>query len=686
MDPIIPNTPTTVGQAAATAPNGAAANKKTIIDNASGCPTGSTGAQQRDGPPTALPQAAPAAYAKADPARLVNLPDVIKQHAPCCVWRAVPRPGSDKPAKVPYDPKTGQPAKPGDLGTFGSYAEAMAALSTGNYTGIGIAVVGQLAAVDIDGCVDAAGNLSKMAQDIIATLDGYTEYSPSGTGIRVLVLVREGYSVPKDKYYISNPSLHLEIYVSGVTAKYVTVTGNTLAPGADLVERTGELTMVLDKYMVRHQPLASIADPVPVQASGPPADPAAIQATDRQLLDEIAQTSSGPRLAALLAGDMAECGGDRSSADMTVCNILAAHTTDAAQIDRIIRGSKLMRDKWDRPTNGSTYGAITIGKAIASAVQYRRAHGELTPEQVRSVFVQAAPQQLLPGQSAASQSPQTATATANPGSTLLLRYGAPISAADLEKKAFPPLNYWIDGLLTEGMTILASMPKIGKSWMVLSMLIAIATGTPYWGRPTTQAECMYLALEDDQRRLQYRMRKLLQGRPFPPDLYLMTAAPDTVSGLYLLLDQCLALHPDIKVVAIDTLAKVRKQQSSSKGIYQADYSELGTLRQYFVDRGITVFLVHHLSKREDDGDPIARMSGSTGLTGVADSLWTLVKEKRYEGEARIIFSPWFCWSCRLHRKKIASKFSDACNLLAGTVLNRVRTLYWVQKKGTDLVP
>lgn len=190
---------------------------------------GSTAVKQRNSPPTALPQAAPAAYAKADPAQLDNLPDTVKRCAPCCVWRAVPRPGSDKPAKVPYDPKTGQPAKPGDLGTFGSYAEAMAALSTGNYNGIGIAVAGRIVAVDIDHCINESGELSEMAQDIVTTMDAYTEVSPSGTGIRVLVLVRDGYTVPKDRYYINNQdrhsrSLHPSVTLQGAFLRFILCT------------------------------------------------------------------------------------------------------------------------------------------------------------------------------------------------------------------------------------------------------------------------------------------------------------------------------------------------------------------------------------------------------------------------------------------------------------------------------
>lgn len=177
----------------------------------------------------------------------------------------------------------------------------------------------------------------------------------------------------KDNYYINNPGLHLEIYIGGVTTKYVTVTGNTLTPGVDLKDCTGQLTEVLNKYMLRDKPLASSPSPPPTQASTQPADPAALQAADQQLLDSFMQTQSGPELAALLAGDTSSCGNDHSSADMAACNYLAAHTTDPDQIDRIIRGSKLMRPKWDRKQSGSTYGRITIDKAIASAVQYRQA-------------------------------------------------------------------------------------------------------------------------------------------------------------------------------------------------------------------------------------------------------------------------------------------------------------------------
>ena len=51
---------------------------------------------------------------------------------------------------------------------------------------------------------------------------------------------------------------------------------------------------------------------------------------------------------------------------MAFCSMLAFWTgCDAEKMDMIFRSSGLMREKWDRAQSGSTYGALTIQKAIA---------------------------------------------------------------------------------------------------------------------------------------------------------------------------------------------------------------------------------------------------------------------------------------------------------------------------------
>ena len=56
-----------------------------------------------------------------------------------------------------------------------------------------------------------------------------------------------------------------------------------------------------------------------------------------------------------------------SEADMALCNHLAFWCRcDATMMDGVFRLSGLMRAKWDRRQSGSTYGALTIQKAISS--------------------------------------------------------------------------------------------------------------------------------------------------------------------------------------------------------------------------------------------------------------------------------------------------------------------------------
>jgi hypothetical protein len=59
-----------------------------------------------------------------------------------------------------------------------------------------------------------------------------------------------------------------------------------------------------------------------------------------------------------------------SEADLALCGMLAFWCgRDIGQMDRLFRKSGLMRDKWNRPQSGSTYGMITIEKAIANALR-----------------------------------------------------------------------------------------------------------------------------------------------------------------------------------------------------------------------------------------------------------------------------------------------------------------------------
>ena len=298
-----------------------------------------------------------------------NLPARLRENGLFCCWRYEERDG--KKTKVPYNPRTGGRAQSTNPATFAPLDVALTALERGSYDGIGVGIFGNLGAIDIDHCMDDTGELSELAYDIMGAIQGYTERSPSGHGLRILFTVPAGFQYDKAQYYINNKSLGLEVYIAGATQKYVTVTGDVLTPFLDLEEREEQLLAVLKKHMVRPQ----AQTPTPRSAPAPLDWDAEIGGGTAgldglTLIQRAQRAKNGARFSALWSGDTTGYKSP-SEADMALCGALAFWTNkDASQIDRLFRQSGLFRpDKWDRPTAGSTYGAITIQNAIATARQ-----------------------------------------------------------------------------------------------------------------------------------------------------------------------------------------------------------------------------------------------------------------------------------------------------------------------------
>lgn len=210
------------------------------------------------------------------------------------------------------------------------------------------------------------------------------------------------------------------------------------------------------------------------------------------------------------------------------------------------------------------------------------------------------------------------------------------SMASLSLRHIDPPKFVIPGMIPYGITILASPPKFGKSWMCLDMAISVATGTPFMDLPTNKDGVIYLALEDGDYRLQDRGKKVADGRELPENLLLVKQAPILTDGLLKqisdLLDKCQA---DIGMIIIDTLQKVRGLAGKTEGVYGYDYRELGALHQFALDRNIAVVLVHHLNKGGDDSDFVSRLNGSTGVSGAADSIITLTRASRGSDETKM---------------------------------------------------
>ena len=210
------------------------------------------------------------------------------------------------------------------------------------------------------------------------------------------------------------------------------------------------------------------------------------------------------------------------------------------------------------------------------------------------------------------------------------------SMASLSLRHIDPPKFVIPGMIPYGITILASPPKFGKSWMCLDMAISVATGTEFMDLPTNKDGVIYLALEDGDYRLQERSKKVANGRELPENLLLVKQAPILTDGLLKQISDLLdKTDVNIGMIIIDTLQKVRGLAGKTEGVYGYDYRELGALHQFAIDNNLAVVLVHHLNKGGDDSDFVSRLNGSTGVSGAADTIITLTRASRGSDETKM---------------------------------------------------
>lgn len=287
------------------------------------------------------------------PVNFVNIPDVLKQTASFCVWKMEKRSG--RPTKVPYNPRTGAMAKTNDPSTFADFNTAMKSYAIGGWDGIGYRVSEGIGAIDIDHCIREDGSLNDVAAPILGIFpDAYFERSPSGTGLRGFFKLSPDFAYDKTVYYINNRKHGLEVYLPGVTNRFVTVTGDMFRNGA-VTRNDDALRTLLDTFMKRSARVSSkTVEPVSYL-------------DDDGVIAHASASESGDKFKALYEGRWEEGYDSQSDADMALVSILAFWCGNVEeQIDRIFRTSGLMRDKWDRMTGDSTYGQITIRNAVST--------------------------------------------------------------------------------------------------------------------------------------------------------------------------------------------------------------------------------------------------------------------------------------------------------------------------------
>ena len=210
-----------------------------------------------------------------------------------------------------------------------------------------------------------------------------------------------------------------------------------------------------------------------------------------------------------------------------------------------------------------------------------------------------------------------------------------VSMQDLYETIYPSRPPVIDGLLYAGTYLFVGAPKVGKSFLMAQIGYHVSTGLELWGYPVHQGAVLYLALEDDHRRLQDRLFRMF-GTESADNLYFSIYAKQLGAGLEEQLKWFVQEHLDTRLIIIDTLQKVRESGGDTYS-YASDYEVIAKLKAFADEHSICLLLVHHTRKQQAE-DKFDMISGTNGLLGAADGAFLLQKERRTSNTATLDIS------------------------------------------------
>ena len=277
-----------------------------------------------------------------------NIPAELAARDQWVEWRWINRRG--QLTKLPLNARNGAPASTSDPSTWTSVGQALEGLRANNADGIGYVFSADdpFVGMDIDHCrASDTGEIDNDARNVLFALDSYREASPSGHGVHTIVKATISQSRRVGRY---------EVYGQ---ARFFTVTGVTVLGGRGTIElRQKELELVLERLFG-----ARSASAVPIPR------PSMISVRDDDaILARIRQARNGEKFERLWRGDWHGYP-SQSEADLALCSLLAWWVSDPTTIDRLFRRSGLYRPKWDTRRGYSTYGQVTIDKALLTAVR-----------------------------------------------------------------------------------------------------------------------------------------------------------------------------------------------------------------------------------------------------------------------------------------------------------------------------
>jgi len=205
-----------------------------------------------------------------------------------------------------------------------------------------------------------------------------------------------------------------------------------------------------------------------------------------------------------------------------------------------------------------------------------------------------------------------------------------MTAQALRATKFPEPRWAVPGFVAQGVTLLAGRPKMGKSYLALNLALAVGHGGKALSRiDCTQGRVLYASgvTEGSFPEFQERLNQILDGDETPETVDFVEDMPRLDKGGVGFLRHWARIHPDARLIILDTLAAFAPQKTRSNSNDYADsYDVMGMLKQIAKEFNLAILVITHTNKTKDHEWALDAVMGSTGNTGATDA--TLVMSKK----------------------------------------------------------
>jgi len=195
---------------------------------------------------------------------------------------------------------------------------------------------------------------------------------------------------------------------------------------------------------------------------------------------------------------------------------------------------------------------------------------------------------------------------------------------------YPAPVFLFEGLLANGLTILAGRPKSGKSWLTLQLAKDAAMALPFLGRfgIASALKVLYCGLEEGEQRTHNRLWKLLPKIDIQlQNIRFRYTLKSLADGGAAELDHILS-SGNYGLVIIDTFLRLAKA-GGSRDVMRSEYAEIAQLQELAQRHKLAMLLVHHTRKMAAESG-LDTVAGTTGITAACDAVWTLRKQPNGE--------------------------------------------------------